>query len=376
MDQVMSQGKRTSYQARSQVEGGSPQVVSRPFGTVGGEAATLFTLSNSRGMQVSVTNYGGIVQSILVPDVHGVPANVVLGFDNLDRYSQDPPTYFGALIGRYANRIARGTYVIDGSIYKAPINDGLNSLHGGVRGFHAHVWRAAEVREAGAAGVRLQRRSADGEEGYPGNLDVEVSYLLTAENELVIHYQAITDKPTAVNLTNHSFFNLAGQGAGSIYGHVLRLNATSYTPVDQHLIPTGEMAAVEGTPFDFTTPTAIGARIRRNDPQLVRALGYDHNFVLDRQGQDAGAMVLAASVHDPLSGRSLQCYTTEPGLQLYTGNFLNGSVVLANGLTARQGDAFCLETQHFPDAPNQPAFASAVLRPGETFDSTTIYRFA
>jgi len=349
-------------------------ISSEPFGVFEGRQVQRFTLANSGGMSLQILDFGGIIQSIVVPDAFGTSDNVVLGYADLDGYLHDQ-TYFGALIGRYANRIAGGSYSIGGVTYKAALNEGANSLHGGVRGFNVKIWSATPSVEDGDPQLRLTCLSPDGEEGYPGSLSVEVTYALRADNSIEIHYAASTDKPTVLNLTNHSYFNLAGQGSGSIYDHVLRLNAASYTPVDHNLIPTGVIEPVAGTPFDFTTPRPLGASIRSGAEQLAIACGIDHNFVLDRSGAGNASLRRAAVVHDPRSGRTLECLTTEPGIQVYTGNFLHGDAVLACGETARQGDGFCLETQHFPDSPNQPQFPSTLLQPGESFDSTTVYRF-
>lgn len=343
------------------------------FGTTPqGEAVERYTLVNAHGTTVSFMTYGGIVTEIRVPDRAGRPANVVLGFARLEDYLAGHP-FFGALAGRYANRIAKGRFVLDGEEHRLATNGGACSLHGGRVGFDKRVWRAEAVMADGAPAVRLAYLSPDGEEGYPGNLDVRVTYGLSDANEFRIDYRATTDRPTVVNLTNHSYFNLAGEGSGDILGHVVRLNAGAYTPVDPDLIPTGEVAPVAGTPFDFREPVAIGARIRMAHPQLARGRGYDHNFVLD--GPHGGAPRLAAEVLEPGSGRTLTVRTTEPGVQFYTGNFLEGRLAGASGRLYRQSDGFCLETQHFPDSPNQAAFPSTVLRPGETWQSTTIFAF-
>jgi aldose 1-epimerase len=350
---------------------GGTGVTEQPYGTADGEEVTLFTLTNGSGMTVEIMNYGGIIQSIMVPDRNGEMANVTLGFDNLDRYLEGHP-YFGNITGRYANRIAKGTFELEGETYQLAINNEPNTLHGGEKGFDKYVWDA-EVLE-NEVGVRLSRTSPDDEEGYPGNLEVEVTYTLTEDNEIRIDYHATTDAPTVVNLTNHAYFNLAGEGNGSILDHELQLMASSYTPVDETLIPTGEIAQVAGTPMDFTTPHAIGERIRDDFEQLVIGRGYDHNYVLDRENDDS--LQLAARVTEPTSGRVLEVLTTEPGIQFYSGNFLDGAVIGASGRMYRQGDGFALETQHFPDSPNQPEFPTTVLNPGEEFNSTTVYAFS
>jgi aldose 1-epimerase len=354
----------------------TPSITKQPFGTVDGQPVDLYTLTNSRGMEIKIMTYGGIIQSIKVPDWSGQMANVALGFSTLDDYVNQNSPYFGALIGRYANRIAKGMFTLDGVTYQLPVNNGPNSLHGGLKGFDKRVWQATEVQADNAVGLMLSRVSPDGEEGYPGTLAVTVTYTLTNHNALRIHYRAMTDKPTIINLTNHTYFNLAGEGSGDVYDQKLRINADHYTPVDATLIPTGAIDPVAGTPLDFTSPTAIGERIRDSFEQIVLAHGYDHNFVLNRPSPDDTSLILAASAHDPKSGRTLRIYTTEPGIQFYAGNFLDGSLVGTSGKVYRQSDGFALETQHFPDSPNHPNFPSTVLRPGQEFTSTTIYKFS
>lgn len=352
--------------------------VKEAFGTTpDGREISRFILANGTGMRVAILTYGGIIQEILVPDRRGTPANVVLGFATLDDYLSRNP-YFGCITGRYANRIGRGAFMLDGRQYSVACNDGPHALHGGLKGFDKQVWEAEEVSGEHGAGLRLSRTSPDGEEGYPGTLAVSVTYSLTERQELVVEYQATTDSPTVINLTNHSYFNLAGEGSGDIQGHRLLLNASRYTPVDAGLMPTGEIAPVAGTPLDFTTAQPIGARIREGHEQLVRGRGYDHNVVLDRSGSnpDPAALVLAAQIDEPVSGRRLTVRTTEPGVQFYTGNFLDGTLVGSGGRMYRQGDGFCLETQHFPDSPNQPHFPSTVLRPGQVHRSTTVFAFS
>ncbi|WP_240759758.1 aldose epimerase family protein [Phytoactinopolyspora endophytica] len=358
-----------------QARHGKPSIASEQFGTLAdGTEVDIYTLRNSLGMEVTVLTYGGILQSIEVPDRRGRLDNVTLGFDNLDDYVELNDPYFGAIIGRYGNRIADGRFTLDGVEYQLATNNEPNHLHGGDVGFDKRVWEVTDTfRDRGSVGLELSYTSPDSEEGYPGTLDTTVTYTLTNKNEIVMDYEATTDAPTVVNLTNHAYFNLSGEGSGSIEGHKLHLDAGHYTPVDETLIPTGEIASVEGTPFDFRRPTEIGARIRDDHEQLLFGQGYDHNFVLDRDG---GGLELAAELSDRHSGRTLSVYTTEPGIQFYSGNFLDGTLVGTGGKTYRQGDGLALETQHFPDSPNQPDFPSTVLRPGETYDTTTIYQFS
>jgi aldose 1-epimerase len=340
------------------------------FGKMEGQTVDLYTLTNSHGMQVAITNYGGRVVSIMVPDRSGKMGDVINGFDHAEQYGSDP--YFGALIGRYGNRIAKGHFSLDGKVYSVPVNDGPNSLHGGLKGFDKRIWTAHELKQAPAA-LELTYLSKDGEEGYPGNLTVKVVYTLTETNELKIDYTATTDKDTVLNLTNHTYFNLAGQGNGDILKHLMMINAGRFTPIDSTLIPTGELRKVEGTPFDFRKPTAIGARIDQDNEQLKFGRGYDHNFVLDRKGM---GLELAARVVEPDSGRVLEVLTTEPGLQFYSGNFLDGTIHGKGDKVYGHRSAFCLETQHFPDSPNHPSFPTTELKPGQTYHQTTIYKFS
>jgi aldose 1-epimerase len=336
-----------------------------------GQSIELYTLTNRKGMQVAITNYGGTVVNLIVPDRNGKMADVVFGFDSLEGYLGTEP-YFGALIGRYANRIGNARFTLDGVEYKLEANDGKNSLHGGSHGFDKRVWKAKEI--AGAEpGLELTYLSKDGEEGYPGNLTATVVYTLTSNNEIRIDYKAVTDRHTVVNLTNHSYFNLAGQGNGDILKTLLMINAAECTPVDATLIPTGELRKVEGTPLDFRQPTAIGARINADDEQLKFGKGYDHNFVLTRKGR---GLVLAARAVDPDSGRQLEVYTTQPGLQFYSGNFLDGSVKGKGGVAYGHRSGFCLETQHFPDSPNKPNFPPTDLKPGKTYHEVTVFKFS
>jgi aldose 1-epimerase len=323
-------------------------------------------------MRATITNYGGIVTSLLVPGPGGDTADVVLGYDSLEGYLRGSP-YFGAIVGRYANRIAKARFTLDGRRHTLAANNDGNSLHGGLRGFDKVVWQAAPFSDSAEAGVRLSYVSADGEEGYPGRLDVEVTYALTDASTLRIGYRARAEEPTVLNLSHHGYFNLAGHAAGDILGHEMEILADRFTPVDSLLIPTGELRGVSGTPMDFRTPTAIGARITQDDQQLRFGRGYDHNWVLSGE---AGTLRLAARVREPRSRRVMEVYTTEPGIQFYSGNFLDGTNVGKGGVPYRHRAGFCLEAQHFPDSPNHPDFPSTVLRPGQEFRATTSYRFS
>src|SRR5213595_3912534 len=355
--------------------GGGGGIARKPFGsTQRGEAVSAYTLKNAHGIELQVLDYGGIIVSLRVPDRTGRLGDVVLGFDSLADYQRGSP-YFGALIGRYGNRIARGRFSLDGRGYTLATNNGPNHLHGGVRGFDKVVWKVAPFQHADSVGLVLTYTSPDGEEGYPGTLQATVTYTLTDSNQLIFDYHATTDRATPVNLTQHSYFNLAGDGKGDILGHVVTLNADRFTPVDSTLIPTGEIAPVAGTPFDFRTPTAIGARIAQNDVQLQNGKGYDHNWVLNRARAAEGALVLAARVIEPTTGRTLDVFTTEPGIQFYSGNFLDGTSTGKDGRVYRHRYGFCLETQHFPDSPNHPNFPSTILRPGREYHSTTVFQF-
>lgn len=341
-----------------------------PFGTApDGEAVELITLTNAHGVELRAMTYGAIIVSLKVPDRAGQLGDVVLGYDSLAGYVKSSP-YFGAVVGRYGNRIAKGKYALDGTNYTLAVNNGPNALHGGLRGFDKVVWSADTMRTAEGVGIRFSYASKDGEEGYPGTLTAAVTYTLTDANEVHIAYEATTDKATPLNLTQHSYFNLAGQG--DILSHVLSLNADRYTPVDATLIPTGELAPVAGTPFDFTTPHAIAERISADHPQLKFGGGYDHNFVLTRA--DTG-FALAAVLKEPTSGRVLEVRTTEPGVQFYTGNFLDGTLTGKGGVVYAHRTGLCLETQHFPDSPNHPAFPNTILRPGQTYRSRTVWTF-
>jgi len=348
-------------------------VPKQPFGKVDGETVYLYTLKNASGMEVTITNYGGTLTSVKAPDRQKKFDDVVLGFDNVDGYTQKLNTaYFGAIIGRYGNRIANGTFTLDGHTYHIPINDGPNALHGGTKGFNAHIWEAKEVSSEYGPGVELHYVSPDGQEGFPGTLNVTVRYSLGAKNELRIDYTATTDKDTVLNLTNHSYFNLSGAGSATALNHLVTLVADKFTPINSTLIPTGAIQNVAGTPLDFRKATRVGERINDKYQQLIYAKGYDHNFVLNSPGN---LNAMAAKVEDPASGRVMEVFTTQPGIQFYTGNFLDGKIHGIGG-AYRYRSALCFETQHFPDSPNHPNFPSTVLRPGQTFHSTTIYRFS
>ena len=338
------------------------------------DSIKLYTLKNESGMTVRVTNYGAIVTSIIVPDRNGKQADVALGYDRVEDYinAVDKP-YFGAVVGRYGNRIAKGEFTLDDETYSLLKNNGENHLHGGAIGFDKVVWTVDEYVEGQA--LTLSYLAKDKEEGYPGNLQLKITYTLTDDNSLVVDYHATTDKATPVNVTQHTYFNLKGEGQGTILDHKLMLNAKKFTPVDESLIPTGEMPTVAGTPFDFTTPKAIGRDIGQQNEQLVFGLGYDHNWILDTDGKE-GELSLAAQVHEPSSGRVMEIYTTEPGIQFYCGNFLDGRLKGKSGKPYVHRGGFCLETQHFPDSPNQPNFPSTILKPGETYDSKTVFKFS
>lgn len=343
-----------------------------PFGTLpDGSAVALFTLTNKNGVEVRAMSYGAIIQAIRTPDRTGQIDDIVLGYDTAAEYVEKP-SYFGAIVGRYANRIANGRFVLDGRTYQLATNNGRNHLHGGVKGFDKVNWKGDIAADERGQSVTFSYRSADGEEGYPGTLDAFVSYTLTDANELIVDYRATTSARTVVNLSQHSFFNLAGQASRDVLDHELQIDADRYTPVDDTLIPTGELAPVADTPFDFRTPTAIGKRISVEHVQLARGRGYDHNYVLTRTG---AALQRAARVVEPSTGRMMEISTTEPGLQFYSGNFLDGTITGKQGRVVRHRYGFCLETQHFPDSPNQPSFPSTVLEPGAEYRSTTVFRF-
>ena len=357
--------------ARNDASERPPEVNVSRFGTLpDGRPVRQFTLRNAK-VQLAIIEYGAVIVALRTLDHVGEPGDIVLGHDTLDGYLAHSP-YFGAVVGRYANRIAGGRLSLDGATYQLPRNDGENHLHGGPRGFDKVLWSGSPVTEEGAPGVALTYVSADGDEGYPGRLDARVTYLLREPGELCVRYRAVTDRPTIINLSQHSYFNLAAS-ARDVLGHVLEINATRFTPVNETLIPTGELRHVDGTPFDFRAPAAIGARIAEPEHQLAVAGGYDHNYVLDRGARRS--LVLAARVLEPLSRRTMEVRTTQPGVQFYSGNFLDGSIIGKGGRRYEHRTGFCLETQHFPDSPNHPSFPSVVLRPGETYDEETVFTF-
>ena len=349
-----------------------PQIRKQPFGpTPEKKTVDLYTLTNANGVEAGIITYGGIIVSLKVPDRAGKLQEVTLGYDSLDGYLKNNSPYFGALIGRYANRIGKGRFSLGGREYHLATNNGESHLHGGNRGFDKVIWKAEEIRGGNSVGLKLAYVSADGEEGYPGALTVAVTYTLTNNNELSMDYTATTSKETILNLTNHAYFNLAG--GGDILKHEVMINAGRFTPVNAAVIPTGELRSVKGTPMDFTKPMAIGARINQKDEQLVLGKGYDHNWVLDRKDNN---LSLAARVTEPTSGRVLEVLTTEPGIQFYTGNFLHGTIKGKAGKVYQQRAGFCLETQHFPDSPNKPNFPSTILKPGQKYSTTTVYKFS
>ncbi|MGV3774612.1 MAG: aldose epimerase family protein [Verrucomicrobiales bacterium] len=365
---LITHGATATLTAAESKKPSMQQIEEKSFGkTPEGKEVKLFTLRNKNGVIAKVMTYGALLTDLQTPDKNGKVSTIVLGFDSLDDYLKGHP-FFGATTGRVANRIAKGKFTLEGKEYKLAVNNGPNSLHGGLKGFDKVLWEGKSTTVDGAPAVEFTYLSKDGEEGYPGNLKVKVVYSLNDENELKIHYTATTDKTTIVNLTNHSYFNLAG--GGNIGKHVLQLNADKYTPVNDQLIPTGEIAPVFGTPLDFTKPAEMGSRINQLDNKPV---GYDHNFVINGGGK---SLTFAARVGEPTTGRVLEVLTTEPGIQFYSGNFLDGSLKGRNGAVYAQHTGFCLETQHYPDSVNQPNFPSTVLKPGETFDSTTIFKFS
>jgi aldose 1-epimerase len=371
LSQVLPGFGQSPQRGRSRPGDAAKAAVKRePFGRLpDGKTVERFTLTNASGIELAAISYGGIITSLRVPDRAGKMDDVVLGFDQLDGYLENHP-FFGAIIGRYGNRIAKGQFTLDGKTYKLATNNAPNHLHGGNKGFDKVLWDAEPV--AGANAIAFTRTSPDGEEGYPGDLRVRVSYTLTDANELIVEYRATTNKATPVNLTQHSYFNLAGQASGDILGHELMLNAGRYTPVDDTLIPTGELAPVAGTPFDFRKLTAIGARINDDHPQLKAGKGYDHNWVLNRKGT---GLQLAARVVEPKTGRTLEIATSEPGIQFYAGNFLDGTLKGKAGAVYKHRTGFCLETQHYPDSPNKPKFPSTTLRPGREYRTRTVFTF-
>jgi len=342
-----------------------------PFGeTADGQPVRLYTLTNANGLKAGIMTYGAIVVSLEVPDKKGTMDDIVLGYDNLDSYIANSP-YFGAIVGRYGNRIGKGRFMLDGNRYTLATNNDENHLHGGIKGFDKVVWNDEPVWRPEGVGVKLSHLSKDGEEGYPGNLNATVTYVLTNDDELRIEYEATTDKATPVNLTHHGYWNLAG-GERDILGHVMMLNADRFTPVDAGLIPTGELRAVKGTPMDFTRPTAIGERIESDYEQMTLGGGYDHNWVLNKGGRE---MTLAARVYEPTTGRVMEVLTREPGVQFYSGNFLDGTITGKEGRVYEHRWGLCLETQHYPDSPNKPDFPTTTLRPGQKYETTTVYRF-
>jgi len=348
-------------------------VTAAVFGHVDGKEVAIYTLTNAHGIEARITTYGATIVSIKTPDRDGHVQNIVLGFDRLESYLAGAVPYYGATVGRYANRIAKGRFTLDGTGYQLPLNDGPNSLHGGNRGFDKRIW-TADARGGAPNSVRLTYVSAAGEEGYPGELTAHVTYRLAEDDSVEIAYEATTTAPTPVNLANHAYFNLTGDPTRPIVEHELQINAEAFTPVDSTLIPTGEARAVAGTPFDFRHPTSIGSRIGASDEQLTFGRGYDHNWVLDRGAAPSSALRLAAVLTDPSSGRVMELRTTQPGLQFYSGNFLNGKPS-GQGTVYGFRTGLCLETQHFPDSPNHPAFPNTILRPGETYAEKTVLRF-
>src|SRR6476659_8307183 len=348
------------------------KITKTSFGTADGQAVDLYTLTNRNGMEAKITNYGAIVTSLTAPDRNNSFADVVLGFNNLDSYLKGHP-YFGAIVGRYGNRIAKGRFTLNGVEYKLAVNNGENTLHGGIKGFDKVVWTGKEMKTKAGPAVVLTYLSKDGEEGYPSTLNVRVVYTLTNNNELKIEYSATTDKDTVTNLTHHSYFNLAGEGNGDILNHRVVLRANSFIPTDAGSIPTGEIRNVAGTPFDFRKANTVGERINNDDEQLKFGNGYDHTWVIDGR---MGALRQAAVVYEPTTGREMEVWTTEPGVQFYTGNFLDAAIIGKSGKPYPRRSGLCLETQHYPDSPNKPNFPTTTLRKGAVYHSTTIYRFS
>ena len=351
---------------------GAGNIMKEPYGkTADGKEIFLYTLTNSKGCVMKVTNYGGIVTHLVVPDKNGKMGDVVLGYDNLADYIKASP-YFGCIVGRYGNRIAKGKFTLNGKEYTLAVNNGENALHGGLKGFDKVVWSVTEKKTSKGPAIEFTYVSKDMEEGFPGMLSCKVTYMWTDLNEFVIEYEAKTDKDTVVNLTQHSYFNLAGAGERDNLDHEVMIAADRFTPVDKGLIPTGELRPVKGTPFDFTKPVKIGARINQDDEQLKFGGGYDHNWVLNNSGE----LTLAARVTEASSGRVMELLTTEPGVQFYVGNFLDGTNIGKGGKVYKKRYGFCMETQHFPDSPNQPSFPSTVLKPGQVYKQTTVYKFS
>jgi len=362
--------------SRAQAANTPRSVLAQPFDTTAaGQLVKVYTLTNADGVELRAMSYGGIILSLRVPDRDGQFDDVVLGYETLDKYLDESP-YFGAIVGRYANRIAEGRFTLNGKTYDLATNNGPNHLHGGSVGFDKRVWAARPFVDEHGTGIEFSYTSPDGEEGYPGTLDTTVRYTLTDDNQLIVYYEATTTEATPVNLSQHTYFNLAGDGSRDVLDHQIRLNANRFTPVDSTLIPTGELRPVADTPFDFTSPTPIGARIDADHTQIEYGGGYDHNFVLDRSAAGKDSLALAARVVEPQTGRVMTVHTTEPGVQFYTGNFLDSSLTGKDGAVYERRYGFCLETQHFPDSPNQPNFPSTILQPGETYRSRTIFTFS
>ncbi|QIO08597.1 aldose epimerase family protein [Acinetobacter lanii] len=354
-------------------------VTAEPYGkTAAGQTVTEYTFKNNNGMTVKILDIAGAIREINVPDAKGQMANVVLGLPNAEAYATQNDPHFGAIVGRYANRIAKGQFTLNGKQYQLPLNNGENTLHGGPSTYAQDLWQSKILKQkkgSDTASVEMTYLSPNGQNGFPGNVKTTVVYSLNEQNELTAEYKATTDQDTVVNLTNHSYFNLAGEGSGSVEKQQIQILASKYTPTDAGSIPTGELASVEGTPFDLRQMTPIGQQLRNNHPQMVMAHGYDHNWVLDNYDAKSKQPKLAVKALDPESGRTLEVHTTEPGVQFYTSNFLDGSVVGTSGKAYRQTEAFALEAEHFPDSPNQPSFPSTVLKKGQTFQATTVYKF-
>ena len=373
---VAGVGCQTVSKQNMKIPESKATISKQAYGEVDGKKASLYTLVNAKGMAMTVTDYGAIVVSLTAPDRNGKMADIVLGYDSLAKYVKDTP-YFGCVVGRYGNRIANGKFKLDGKEYTLATNNvpgGIPChLHGGIKGYDKVLWASKEMKKDGAVGLKLNYLSKDGEEGYPGNLNITVTYWLTDNNVFRVEYLATTDKATPVNLTQHSYFNLAGEGSGDILGHKLMLKASKYTPVDKGLIPAGSILPVAGTPFDFTTPHAIGERVNADNEQIKFGGGYDHNWVLDNQ---SGKMALAGELSEVKSGRKMEIWTKEPGIQFYCGNFLDGKLIGKSGKAYNYRNGLCLETQHYPDGPNQPNFPSTILKPGKKYQTATEYRFS